>query len=334
MKFRFPLDLQPKNSPPTFRYDTHYFSGNALKGKWKYLSLFLVFICYFILSFIHRYPHVTCRLFPHINILYSWAGSLTNLGPAMYSAINSLSNYSLTIYVCTTHPEEVPIFQKRLDQIKIKYVTFIAEYHNVSSLTTKYHLGIISETYIRIVFSDAHPELERFLQLDGDTLVTGSFDEFYFAYFNDTYAVVVLDIWKEYEGFKNYFNCGSVVFNCQKFRDDKMADKVRTKLKEYEVTRGEWNNDQTVLNDIFGDKKIIAHKKYNEFMPSLTMQTRIFHFYGLKKKPYKPNIKSNKYYFRLWRCYFHYFNNSINPWEFDRDTKICTRLETFKYWQF
>ncbi|EAY12404.1 hypothetical protein TVAG_445160 [Trichomonas vaginalis G3] len=166
----------------SFRKD-HSLSGGIVLLTIHILIVFSLF----------RYPRIKSRLFPNLNLVYSWSGNINKLGAAIYSAINIMVNHYLTIYVCTTHPEEVTKFQNRLNEIKIDHVKFIVEFHNTTYLTKKVFNGSTYEAYIKTVFSPNHPEIDRFISLDADTLVINNFDKFYYRDFENTYAITVLN---------------------------------------------------------------------------------------------------------------------------------------------
>lgn len=262
-----------------------------------------------------------------MNVVYSWSGDIDNLGPAIYSVLNSIPNRSINFFVASNTRSQVPGFAKRLKEIKVKDVTFRTEYIN-SEITTTWIKSFSWDAYIRILFSDKHPEIQKFIQLDGDTMLLGDISAFYDKDLTGKYANVCLDKFTSCEGFSPYFNSGVMVFNAVKFRADNMLQKALDTLRVYEKTKNYWVVDQTVLNEIFHYNCIYSARKYNEYNIEYYNLAKIFHFYKIipPYKLYKEETEAHK----KWKCFKYFFQNKINPWEKSRYAKICDKEEDIK----
>lgn len=264
-----------------------------------------------------------------MNIEYSWSGNINNLGPAIYSVLNSVQNRSINFYVTSNTEKMVPGFWSRLQEIQVEGVTFQAEYINCE--ITKKKIEIYSwDAYAKILFADKHPKLKKFMHLDGDTILLDDISEFYDKDLTGKHANVCIDKEVTSEGFDPYFNSGVMVFNAAKFREDRMKKRALETLKLYEKNVEYWTVDQTVLNDIFKYNCIYSDRKYNEYDMTYYNKAKIFHFNKIVP-PYKHyDIETMAH--KKWKCFKYFFQNRINPWKEDRFAKICeTDEDIMKY---
>lgn len=155
--------------------------------------------------------------------------------------------------------------------------------------------------------------LDRFLWLDGDTLVLRDISEFYYQDFKGNFAVAMEDValTREYAkgDFKHlsaydsgiYVNSGVVLFNCEAINESGIIDQM------WEWTRNNANKlnypDQDIINEVFAGKiKYDDYFLYNCQVGSLhytrekeaLLQSVILHFVGGRpwEKDYRKKLSS------------------------------------------
>lgn len=194
------------------------------------------------------------------------------------------------------------------------------------------------ETYYRLLSVEVLPqEIDRILYLDGDIIINGPIDDFYFQDFDNMGIVACEDVFvshknkQVYENLDldfsyNYFNAGVILFNLEWIRNtpdymknlQEIGNKYRGKLLL---------NDQDILNVVYRDSvKWEDENKYNMFVTSLFSQndikralaeSRIIHYCG-KTKPWHSN-----YRYCLEDVFWHYciqtsFENEYISWKKNR----------------
>lgn len=260
----------------------------------------------------------------NMNVLLSWSGDLFNLGPAIYAVVNAHPDQHISFYITTVNADLLPKYKTHFAERPILNTKFYFETCQTRYLTKR--IWIVGyDTYIRIVFPNAHPEMERFLQLDGDAIVVQDIKDMYFHDFNNQSAIVVFDFARRFEGFKNYFNAGVMVFNNFKYINDNILNKSIEYLKWLNGHMGRWYNDQRVLNKMFIDSRIVFPQKYNEFdFRKFGNNTKIFHFYRAKCKPYNQKCNRTQAPYKLWDCFYKTYKEKPLLWRDTRNITICT----------
>lgn len=150
-------------------------------------------------------------------------------------------------------------------------------------------------TWFRLILAEVLPKLERVIYLDGDISVLTSLWDLYNTDLGENFYAAVEDISiKKHTkrlGLDRYYNAGVLLINLEKWRSDKIADK----LLEYAV-----NNtdkivylDQDVLNVVLQGKIKTIDDKWNcqvlepGGMPSQRFnriaEKGIIHFIGVRK---------------------------------------------------
>lgn len=265
------------------------------------------------------------EFFETMNVLFAWSGDLLNLGPAIYAIINTHQNRHISFYIATINSKLVSKYRKHFSARPIKNTKFYIETYKPQYLTPKiFQIGY--DTYIRLLFPDAHPELERFLHLDGDALVVQNIDELYDYDLKNMSGIIVNDSCSRCEGFTSYFNAGIILFNSRKYVNEKFLKQGEDYLKWLNKNKPAWFNDQTVLNKLFEHSKITFPQEYNEYnLTKFCNKTKIVHFYQFEFcKPYNKKCKDKSYAaHKLWNCYYNYYKEQPLLWSESRNISIC-----------
>lgn len=261
-----------------------------------------------------------------MNVLFSWSGEIQNLGPAIYAFINAHPNQHITFYLTTTQSKYIRKYRAYFDKWPIHNVKFFFEVHQTKYLAKRV-IRVPYDAYIRLLFPNAHPGLERFLYLDGDANVLHNINDMYYYDFQNKSAIVILDHHPICEGFSRYFNSGVMMFNNWKYVRENCLKQAEDYLEWLEKNKGVWFNDQTPLNKIFEHNRIEFPQDYNEWnMTRFSKNTKIAHFYDndWACKPYKASCNRTDLPFELWRCFYKAFKEQPNLWRYNRSTTICT----------
>lgn len=255
-----------------------------------------------------------------MNVLYTFSGDPFNVMPSIYSVINNNPDKIIHFYIISPTQETLIENQKLLERVVVPNVTFT---YGVSSdhyyRSQKQLFGY--NTYLRLHFPIEFPDLERFMYLDGDTLVMKDITHFYYQQFYDKYVIAIRDSRPRYEKkYKGaYFNGGVLVINAIKYRKDKIFEKVINFFNSSKQPVR--NRDQSALNYAFGRSKIIAKMEYNYWRWEEQKRAKIYHFYYIHKP--QTNVTRVSLVDNLWWCYWDLYNKSIIPWKEDRFVKVC-----------
>lgn len=206
---------------------------------------------------------------------------------------------------------------------------------------------ITVSTWYRMKSSTLLPaEVSRALYLDCDIIVNSPLDEIFEMDFEDNYAMVVLDCWwKKFNkrcGFEKnfkYFNAGVIMMNLDKWREDKIEEKIFSFLKD-DPKRLEML-DQTVLNTLLAGRVKMLKMKWNmQYTPAYLEESCLW---GLKKEyaqAYRnPSILHYVNDYKPWRAgagainkwqslYFKYLK--MTPWRFESEIKEIEFLKKNK----
>lgn len=255
-----------------------------------------------------------------MNVLYTFSGDPFNLIPSMYSLINNNPGIPFHFFIITTNESNSEHNRKILDIVKVPNVTFTFgvssdHYYRNQRNLYGYH------TYLRLHFPLEFPHLDRFLYLDGDTIINWDISDFYYQQFYNNSVIAVMDKNQNYEpNYTHYFNAGVLVFNNKKYLNDNIFNKILDFFKT------EWiiNRDQSALNWAFNESVIIVGTSYNHYFWTDAEYSHIFHFYA-KKKPKKSMWFGRHKMDRICRCYWNYYKQSIVPWSTDRYNRVCSQ---------
>lgn len=181
---------------------------------------------------------------------------------------NADKNQTYKFYVLNTN-----ISQKYIDLTKKvvrEYNNFSVEFEDVSG-----YLEAVSDrlplrdyysktTYFRLFIAEMHPELDKAIYIDSDTIVKGDIYELYSNELGNNLvgacheqAMVQTDVYGEYViknlGLNRYefFNAGMLVINCKLFRDECVLDQFIDLLSIYDC---KVTQDEDYLNIICKDR--------------------------------------------------------------------------------
>ncbi|MBR5179210.1 MAG: 1-acyl-sn-glycerol-3-phosphate acyltransferase [Lachnospiraceae bacterium] len=152
-------------------------------------------------------------------------------------------------------------------------------------------------TYFRLFIADMHPELDKALYIDSDTIVQGDVSELYNTDITDRYlaacheqAMVQVDEFGTYVencvgvSRYNFFNCGVLLINSKEWRAHKVLNRFMGLLHQYDflVTQ-----DEDYLNLICKDHVLFVDQKWNyetifDF-PCPAGEVGIFHYIMFEK---------------------------------------------------
>ena len=124
-------------------------------------------------------------------------------------------------------------------------------------------------TYARLFISNLLPkDIDKILYLDCDSIILGSLKDFWLEDISDYYCAGVLDCIntsiKEGLGIQrgeSYFNCGVLLINLKKWREDNVEDKFVKFLVDNQNRF--YQHDQGVINLVFKNQIKIVEPKYN-----------------------------------------------------------------------
>ena len=128
-------------------------------------------------------------------------------------------------------------------------------------------------TYFRLLISDMHPEYDKAVYIDSDTIVQGDISAFYNVEIGEYYLAacheqVMVQI-KEYGDYveqclgvsrNNYFNAGVLLINCREFRSKQLLHLFLEKLHEYDFVV---TQDEDYLNLITKDRVLFLDQRWN-----------------------------------------------------------------------
>ena len=138
---------------------------------------------------------------------------------------------------------EKRVMAKATDSFKITFDDVTRELETLSDrLPLRDYYS--NSTYFRLFIADMYPELDKALYIDSDTVVTADISELfdtdicrYDAAACREQAMVQEDVYGTYVekclGLDRYayFNAGVLLFNCRRFRDNKMLDRFGALLE-------------------------------------------------------------------------------------------------------
>ena len=175
-------------------------------------------------------------------------------------------------------------------------------------------------------------EYDRVLYLDGDMIVNNDISELFELDFEDNYAAVTPDITQVLQPeilpeLDNYFNAGTILFNCKKIREDFSLDYF---IQSYLNNRDRFLSlEQDVFNYNFNKKLLHLPINYNYIvLYDFYLKSNLTKFYHIEDKSIqkKENLKILHYVsMPCWK----YFNLPYqNLW--DKYYKLCPFYKPLK----
>jgi len=123
-------------------------------------------------------------------------------------------------------------------------------------------------TYVRLLLPALYPQYDKILYIDADTLVRKDITDLYNIDIENNYFGAVYDanyknlatrLWND--GSEEYFNCGILLINAKKLRDDNymklIEEKIAVNGEKYAIC------DQSIINDTFKGKIYRLELKWN-----------------------------------------------------------------------
>lgn len=133
---------------------------------------------------------------------------------------------------------------------------------------------------IRVAYTKYITDVDRILQLDCDTIITGDISELWDIDLTDKYFAACpehLGSWCPYG--QTYYNAGVCMFNLKAIRENHIDDALIELLNNKQLTY----IDQDAWNIYASDRAVSIDIKYNEcFVTGTSDDTRIVHFAGMK----------------------------------------------------
>ena len=152
-------------------------------------------------------------------------------------------------------------------------------------------------TYYRLFIADMHPELDKALYIDSDTIVQGDISKLYNTDISDRYlaacheqAMVQVDAFGTYTekciGISryNFFNCGVLLINSKEWRNHLVLNRFMGLLHQYDFVV---TQDEDYLNLICKDHVLFLDQKWNAEtmfeLPCPIDEVGIFHYIMFEK---------------------------------------------------
>lgn len=186
------------------------------------------------------------------------------------TAINSLvktQKEKLRIYIIAVDLSDTSVAQ--FSQFLSKNVEIIIlRQKNIYKDMNFKHPYITSAVYFKFIIADLLKE-DKVLYLDGDIIATDDIADFYNITLGNHYAAIVPDLVVEKEDIETkktnpnlYFNCGIMLLNLKKIRQDKLLVKLNEhRLKNPSTKYAE----QDIFNAVCQDNVIYADYRWNYF---------------------------------------------------------------------
>ena len=184
------------------------------------------------------------------------------------------------IYVLNTDisDEAQKTFCEQIDSMKLssKYeICFEDVSENLNLIEHEFPLRdyYSKTTYYRLLIADMHPEYDKVIYIDSDTIVQGDISELYNENIDDHYlgacheqVMVQIDEYGEYVekclgiSRHNFFNAGILLINCKEFRDKQLLHRFLEELHAYDFVV---TQDEDYLNLITKDHVKFLDQRWN-----------------------------------------------------------------------
>lgn len=203
-------------------------------------------------------------------------------------------------------------------QRKIVFLPMPEEYLSIEGL-----MRTNAIVYSYCFFQDILPkEVDKVILLEGDSIVTGDLSEMYAINIDDYYVGAADDLqskwYKRKLGMKDdspYFNCGIMLMNLKKWREDKVSDKLKEMIR---------NGEAKFFYEVQDELNVLMEGKVKILPPKYNCTTAIFLFDYESMKIYrKPSTCCSKEDFETGKrnpLIVHFTKNQIiqpRPWIVD-----------------
>lgn len=197
-----------------------------------------------------------------------------------YAAICGVSLYSLLVNNSQEHIHAF-IFEKGIGEEKLRFdslcksfdveITFI-DVSEIEKICRDLDIPTFRGGYTAYarLFADKYIGMERVLYLDCDTLVTDQLDDLWRIDLKGKPVAAVLDCNHHFanrfifkEDSDNYINSGVILFDYEKWRENKCVDKIIESLKRIDINKTATCGDQDILNHAIGNLFYILPPEYN-----------------------------------------------------------------------
>lgn len=247
----------------------------------------------------------------------------TNIASISYNTKSNIDFYILDSGITNFRKKQICELKKKFSHISIEFVKI--DFNNFSNFKTNGHFTL--DIYSRILIPEIKPDLDRAIYLDVDTISLGNINELYQQNLGDYILGAVPEYYtfdeknaiKERCGIDKehkYFNSGVLLIDCEKWRKNKITQKILS--LENELHDKIQFPDQDLLNKYFENNYRDLDIKYNllngqisfksdnpieiqKNVDAAILDTQIKHFEGLDK----PWINNES--FGLKTIYFHEF---------------------------
>ena len=200
-------------------------------------------------------------------------------------------------------------------------------------------------TYYRLFIADMHPELNKSLYIDSDTVIQGDISELYNTEISDYYLAAcheqaMLNV-NEFGNYVeqcvgvsryNFFNCGVLLINAKEWRSHKVLNRFMGLLNQYDflVTQ-----DEDYLNLICKDHVLFLDQKWNHEtmfeLPCPQNEIGVFHYIMFEKPWHYSNCPFADVYYSYAKkspCYNEIMEelNSYSPDNITKDKESYKNL--------
>ena len=241
---------------------------------------------------------------------------LDDMLPSLFSFIRfHYHEHNLQIYLVSNVTSFLDQ-KSKVDFLQSSTVNIIFEFFDTSNLpNTSINYPTKEICAIRVLWSEKHPEIKRYLYADGDLIFRSNIADIYYMNFGNNYAIVGPDTYffKKKIGTSEfvpyYFNSGMIVFNAEMLRRENISQKY---LFYYHALQKEFliYPDQDIMNILFWGHNILLNVSYNEYRNPNYYKSKIYHFY--KEKPY--GCKRKEKFFKEWNLYCGYIKEKKAPY--------------------
>ena len=193
---------------------------------------------------------------------------------------NASSGCVYRIYVLNTDisDEAQKTFCEQIDSMKLSSqyeICFEDVSENLNLIEHEFPLRdyYSKTTYYRLLIADMHPEYDKVIYIDSDTIVQGDISELYNENIDDHYlgacheqVMVQIDEYGEYVekclgiSRHNFFNAGILLINCKEFRDKQLLHRFLEELHAYDFVV---TQDEDYLNLITKDHVKFLDQRWN-----------------------------------------------------------------------
>ncbi|MBR4343181.1 MAG: 1-acyl-sn-glycerol-3-phosphate acyltransferase [Lachnospiraceae bacterium] len=238
---------------------------------------------------------------PIIEIFYAFDETfLKYVIVSMYSLIeNASKNYDYHIHLLHggLHEESKELVKRLAKPGFTFFFEDVSDYLSTLSHDLPLRDYYSVTTYYRLFIADMHPELDKALYIDSDTIVQGDISVLYNTDVSNHYlaacheqAMVQVDEFGNYVekcvgvSRNNFFNCGVLLINSKEWRSHRVLNRFMGLLQQYDFVV---TQDEDYLNLICKDHVLFIDQRWNyETMfdlPCPVNEVGIFHYIMFEK---------------------------------------------------